>query len=180
MTKNAFPLTRILKPGFLIFLGLMLMACAPEPEVKDVQASEAEIEYLFDRWNNALQTGDSATVTAYYANDAVLLPTLSNTIRTDHDGIRDYFDYFLVLQPNGRIDKQHISINGNVAINTGIYTFTLTKQEHEKKVQARYSFVYERQNDGEWLIVNHHSSAMPEEIVEKPELMEDILIEEKS
>jgi len=84
------------------------------------------------------------------------------------------------LQPNGRIDKQHISINGNVAINTGIYTFTLTKQEQEKKVQARYSFVYERQNDGEWLIVNHHSSAMPEEIVEKPELMEDILIEEKS
>jgi len=176
MTKNISSIYYPLRLVAPLTLGLMLIACAPEPEVKDVQASEAEIKYLFDRWNNALQTGDSAAVTAYYSNDAVLLPTVSNQVRTDHEGIQDYFSYFLALQPNGRIDEQNISINGNIAIDAGIYTFTLTKDGQEQKVQARYSFVYERQNDGEWLIVNHHSSAMPEAIVAAPELMEHILI----
>lgn len=157
---------------------LFLTACAPEPEVKDKQATEAEIEYLFDRWNNALKSGDAATVAAHYANNAVLLPTVSNKIRTDHEGIQDYFGYFLVMQPNAQIDENHVTINGNIAINAGIYTFELTKNGQEQKVQARYSFVYERQNDGEWLIINHHSSIMPETIATEPELMEDILVKE--
>ena len=179
MTKSIFLSKPHHKLTFTLALGLMLTACAPEPEVKDVQATEAEIEYLFDRWNNALQTGDAAAVAAYYANDAVLLPTLSNQVRTDHEGIRDYFGYFLALQPNGRIDESNITINGNIAIDAGIYTFTLTKNGQEQEVQARYNFVYERQNDGEWLIINHHSSAMPEDMVDEQELMKNILIKEQ-
>ena len=70
-------------------------------------------------------------------------------------------------------------INGNIAIDAGIYTFTLTKNGQEQEVQARYNFVYERQNDGEWLIINHHSSAMPEDMVDEPELMKNILIKEQ-
>lgn len=179
MAKNVFSFIHKFKLTLPLILSLMLMACTPEPEVKDVQASEPEIEYLFDSWNNALQTGDAATVAAYYANDAVLLPTISNKIRTDHKGIRDYFGHFLALQPNGRIDEKNITINGNIAINAGIYTFTVTKNGQEEEIKARYSFVYERQNDGEWLIINHHSSAMPETIVTELKLMEDILIKEK-
>lgn len=179
MSKIMLSLIQKLKLTLPLFLSLILMGCAPEPEVKDVQANDAEIEYQFDRWNNALQTGDAAAVTAYYANDAVLLPTVSNKVRTDHEGIRDYFEYFLGLQPNGKIDEKNIYINGNVAINAGIYTFTVKKDGEEQQVQARYSFVYERQNDGEWLIVNHHSSAMPEVMVVEAELMEDIVEKEE-
>jgi hypothetical protein len=47
------------------------------------------------------------------------------------------------------------------AINTGLYTFTLTQNGVQQQVHARYTFVYQR-TSGEWLIVNHHSSLVPE------------------
>ena len=40
----------------------------------------------FDRWNSALQTGDPETVASLYADDGVLLPTVSNQVRTNHAG----------------------------------------------------------------------------------------------
>jgi hypothetical protein len=52
-------------------------------------------------------------------------------------------------------------LDRNNAINTGLYTFTLTENGVQQQVPARYTFVYRRTN-GEWLIVNHHSSVVPE------------------
>ena len=40
----------------------------------------------FDRWNSALQTGDPEIVASLYADDGVLLPTVSNQVRTCHAG----------------------------------------------------------------------------------------------
>ena len=45
-----------------------------------------ELAAQFDRWNMALQTGDPEKVAALYAPDGVLLPTVSNQVRTDHAG----------------------------------------------------------------------------------------------
>ena len=56
---------------------------------------------LFDTWNDALATGDSAKVADLYAPHAVLLPTVSNDVRTDRAGIMDYFDKFLQIDPVG-------------------------------------------------------------------------------
>ncbi|MDO8825647.1 SgcJ/EcaC family oxidoreductase [Methylophaga sp.] len=177
MKQNAFSSNVKLKLILPLVFGLSLTACAPEPEVHAAQVSEAEIQNLFERWNQSLQTGDPAAVTANYASNAVLLPTVSNKVRTNHTEIEDYFVHFLELNPYGRIDERHITINNDIAIDAGIYTFDVTKNGELKQVQARYNFVYERQNNGEWLIVNHHSSAMPEVMVDEAELMEDILIE---
>lgn len=50
----------------------------------------------------------------------------------------------------------------NVAMDSGVFTFTLTEATGKtRQVQARYTFVYE-QVGGQWKILNHHSSAMPE------------------
>ena len=71
----------------------------------------------------------------------------------------DYFHHFLENKPVGKIDYSHIEIGCNTASDAGIYTFTYGTTG--KKVQARYSFNY--QWDGKnWLISQHHSSAMPE------------------
>jgi len=124
--------------------------------------SQDEIATLFDRWNAALATGNPENVADLYAPNAVLVPTTSNQIRTDRAGIVDYFTHFLPRKPQGKIDQSIITvIDPQTAINAGIYTFTLTRDGRREDIQARYTFVYQKQN-GRWLIVNHHSSKMPE------------------
>ncbi|MFI6244630.1 SgcJ/EcaC family oxidoreductase [Streptomyces sp. NPDC051016] len=128
------------------------------------QPSKKQIAGLFDRWNKALQTGDPEKVADLYAKDAVLLPTVSNKIRTDHAEIVDYFEHFLQNKPVGEKKRTIINVlDRDSAIDTGIYAFTLTdpKTGAQRVVEARYTYEYEKRG-GKWLIVNHHSSAMPE------------------
>lgn len=124
---------------------------------------DREIAGLFDRWNSALQTGNVKSVVDLYAPDAVLQPTVSNQVRTTPEQITDYFDHFMALKPVGQINYREIrQLGSNVAMDSGVYTFTLTESNGKvRHVQARYTFVYE-QVDGQWKILNHHSSAMPE------------------
>ncbi|MGW0826664.1 SgcJ/EcaC family oxidoreductase [Streptomyces sp. NPDC002845] len=126
--------------------------------------TEKEIAGLFDRWNAALQTGDAGKVADLYAKDAVLLPTVSNEVRTDRAGIVDYFEHFQEDDPVGEKVQTIVNVlDRNSAIDAGVYKFTLTDHETGEKrvVEARYTYEYEKRN-GEWKIVNHHSSAMPE------------------
>lgn len=116
------------------------------------------IPALFEAWNNALQTRDPKQVTALYAEDAILLPTVSNQVRHNHAEIEDYFVLFCAKGPQGKIDESNVRVFGDVAINSGVYTFSF---DDGAVVQARYTFVY-RQIDGEWKIIEHHSSMMPE------------------
>ncbi|MCA3183929.1 MULTISPECIES: SgcJ/EcaC family oxidoreductase [unclassified Cupriavidus] len=126
--------------------------CAP--------ATEQQIAGLFDRWNDSLRTGDPDKVTANYAPDGVLLPTVSNQARNTPAAIKDYFVKFLKGKPQGTIDNRFIRIGCNVAQDVGNYTFRFADG---KTVHARYTYVYEWQN-GKWLIAHHHSSAMPEPV----------------
>ncbi|HEY4603811.1 MAG TPA: SgcJ/EcaC family oxidoreductase, partial [Blastococcus sp.] len=126
------------------------------------QPTQQQIAALFDQWNAALATGNPEKVADLYAADAVLLPTLSPQIRTTRAEIVDYFAHLLPSNPQAVITQEIITVlDRNDAINTGLYTFTLTQNGVQQQVPARYTFVYRRTN-GEWLIVNHHSSVVPE------------------
>jgi len=120
--------------------------------------SKNEITALFDEWNSALQTGDPKKVAVLYETNSILLPTVSNKVRHNHEEIKDYFVHFLAKGPVGKIDEANIRTFGQLVINSGIYTFTF---KDESAVQARFTFVY-RWNGERWLIVEHHSSQMPE------------------
>ncbi len=121
--------------------------------------TEENIAALFDRWNESLQTGNPAKVVDNYAERSILLPTVSNKPRLTRAEKEDYFVHFLANSPSGTIDMRHIDINGDVAVDSGLYSFTFAKTGDV--VKARYTFVY--QWDGEqWLIISHHSSGMPE------------------
>lgn len=131
---------------------------AADSTVSCVNVNQSEIAQLFDKWNAALQTGDANQVAANYAENAVLLPTVSNKVRLTTEERIDYFEHFLDKKPIGVIDSQNIIIGCNDAINTGTYTFTYANGE---KTSARYTFTYVW--DGkEWKISTHHSSQMPE------------------
>ncbi|MFJ8468205.1 SgcJ/EcaC family oxidoreductase [Streptomyces swartbergensis] len=134
-----------------------------QPSAK--MATEAQVLGLFDQWNAALQTGDPQKVADLYAQDAVLLPTVSNNVRTDRAEIVDYFEHFLKNKPEGtKIESVVNVLDRDTVIDTGVYEFALTDPATGAKntVKARYTYAYEKQADGKWLIVNHHSSKMPE------------------
>jgi len=120
--------------------------------------NESEITSLFDQWNNALQTGEPKQVASLYEVDGILLPTVSNKVRHNHKEVEDYFVQFLAKGPQGKIDEANIRIFSEIAINSGVYTFSFNDGS---TVQARYTFVY-RWNGEHWKIIEHHSSAMPE------------------
>ncbi len=125
----------------------------------EINATEEQIAALFDRWNQSLQSGDPAAVAANYAEDAVLLPTLSNIPRWTRKERIDYFVDFLKIGPSGRIDSRRIHIDGDMAVDSGIYTFNFANTGHS--ATARYTFVYRREGN-QWLIISHHSSLLPE------------------
>src|SRR5438067_4896829 len=102
--------------------------------------SQGEIAALFPQWNAALATGDPQRVADLYAPNTVLLPTVSNEIRTNRAEIVDYFTKFLQSKPSGRIDRQVITVaDPDTAINTGVYTFTMTQNGQRVDVQARFT-----------------------------------------
>ena len=117
---------------------------------------------LFDDWNFALSSLDASQVVQRYWPNAVLLPTVSNTPRTNAAMIGDYFEHFLAKRPRGRVDTRTIQGGCNVAMDMGTYTFSLMDDKGvTSEVAARYTFIYQYR-DGGWKILHHHSSSMPE------------------
>lgn len=122
--------------------------------------STSDVQHLFQDWNRALLSKDTSQVLKLYAPDAILLPTLSPKVRRNHKEIGDYFDFFLTLSPKSEIQQENIRIYDDIAINSGIYVFNVFQDGKTSEIPVRFTFVYKQFND-KWLIVEHHSSAMP-------------------
>jgi hypothetical protein len=58
------------------------------------------------------------------------------------------------------VQETHPRRFGNMAVNTGRYTLSYTQEGEEVVVPARFTFTYQLQG-GKWIIVDHHSSAVP-------------------
>ena len=95
-------------------------------------------------------------------SDAALWGTRSPTLRDDPSTVRDYFKILATVPPSYKavLGEQRIRVYGDMAINTGTYTFSQVDDGKEVLRPARFSFVY-RNRGGRWLIVDHHSSAVP-------------------
>jgi len=139
-------------------LTVVLLSLAPAalagPQ-EDVAAAAAS-------WATALGTDDPDKVLPFYSEDAVLWGTLSPTVRASHAALNDYFIGAFKVLPGLKVafGDQVIRVYGGTAVNTGYYTFSYVKDGETKTLPARYSFTYVKNGD-RWLIVDHHSSAMP-------------------
>jgi len=113
-------------------------------------------------WGQALGEDDPDKVLPFYSDDAVLWGTLSPTVRADRTALRDYFVTAFKVLPGLKVvfGDQLIRVYGGTAVNTGYYTFSYVKDGETKTLPARYSFTYVKSGE-RWLIVDHHSSAMP-------------------
>ena len=113
-------------------------------------------------WGQALGEDDPDKVLPFYSDDAVLWGTLSPTVRDNRPALREYFVNAFKVLPSLKVTfgEQHIRVYRDAAVNTGYYTFSYVKDGESKTWPARYSLTYVKKGE-RWLIVDHHSSAMP-------------------
>lgn len=123
---------------------------------------EQEVQKAFEAWIAAVSSCNPDNVTKLYADDAVLLPTLSPIVHDTPEKRKDYFTQFISRQNlKGVVNDSRIRVFGDIAVNSGSYTFTFTNPEGKtQEVPARFSFVYRKEGD-DWKIIEHHSSTAP-------------------
>jgi uncharacterized protein (TIGR02246 family) len=121
-----------------------------------------EVAAATNAWINAMTSHDAERVLALYDPEAVLWGTRSPTLRDNPAAVSDYFKILRTVPPSYKaaLGEQRIRIYGDIALNTGTYTFSELRDGKEIIRPARYSFVY-RNRGGQWLIIDHHSSAVP-------------------
>jgi uncharacterized protein (TIGR02246 family) len=144
-------------PRLNLLLALLLGSMTPFAHANPTD----EVTRATQAWVEAFASHDAGRIAALYAPDAVFWGTGSTTLRNTPALIREYFEN-LKNRPTVRIeiDEQHVRRFGDLAINSGRYSVHETKEGKPTVRPLRFSFVY-RHHEGRWLIVDHHSSAMP-------------------
>jgi uncharacterized protein (TIGR02246 family) len=142
----------------VLALGVVLSSFASNALV----SPKEEVAEATQTWARALGEDDPDKILPLYADDAVLWGTVSPILRSDRAALRDYFVTAFKVLPGLKVGfgDQLIRVYGNTAVNTGYYTFSYVKDGEARTLPARYSFTFVK-NGERWLIVDHHSSAMP-------------------
>jgi len=116
----------------------------------------------FVLWNEALQTRDAKKVAALYTLDATFLPTVSGEFKKGQLGAEEYFQHFLQKNPVGKIIADEVqALGADYYLHSGMYNFEVGLEEKREAVKARFSFIWQCDNQGSWKILHHHSSVKP-------------------
>ena len=114
---------------------------------------------LLQKWTSAIKNGDPKQVTKLYDENGILLGTFSPKERVGHELILEYFEGLLKSPVEVQIVSEHLYFrtSESAVVNSGLYNFIT----NGKTINARFSFVYSK-NDDRWKIIAHHSSILPE------------------
>ena len=143
----------------LVMLMSLLILVAPSLALA---GPKEDVGAATQAWIDGMNSHNAERVVALYDSEAVLWGTRSSTLRDTPATVRDYFKVLQTVPSSYKVvlGEQRIRIYGDIAINTGTYTFSEDRDGKPFARPARFSFVY-RKRDGRWLIVDHHSSAVP-------------------
>jgi uncharacterized protein (TIGR02246 family) len=122
-----------------------------------------DVDAAMQAWLDGMNNHNAERVVALYDPEAVLWGTRSSALRDSPATVRDYFNILKTVPPSYKVvlGEQRIRVYGDIAINTGTYTFSEDGGDGKPIIRpARFSIVY-RIRDGRWLIIDHHSSAVP-------------------
>lgn len=113
------------------------------------------------KWEILFNKNDISIIDTY-ANNGILIGTFAKKIKKGRETIKPYFE--------GLFKKQNLRVkfDKDVFVNeldeayilSGFYEFSFDENGENKKINTRYSFVVQNVN-GQMLIVNHHSSEIP-------------------
>ena len=144
--------------------GTVLAAAAVETRETDLAPKEAqgsEIAATTAAWVDAFNTGDAARIASLYDPEAVLIGTTAKQPVAGTAAITAYFrEAAGGATARVALGEHRARAYGDVAIDSGLYSFFFVRDGKPVLVPARYTFVY-RKRGGKWLIVEHHSSRVP-------------------
>ena len=112
-----------------------------------------------EEWMETICSNNVEAIVSLYKEEAVLLGTLDGKLRKGHSEIKEYFDFFVKLQPCGKITSIVEEDFGHrcMGVANGTYDFELSENGEKTLTSARFTFVLERAGT-KWKIHSHHSS----------------------
>ena len=115
-----------------------------------------------EEWMETICSNNIENIVSLYKEEAVLLGTLDGKLRKGHSDIREYFDFFVKLQPCGKIITIEEKDFGHrcMGVANGTYDFDLTENGEKTVAPARFTFVLEKTGT-KWKLHSHHSSKIP-------------------
>ncbi len=164
-----------MRPLKYLLIASCITVAAPSAYAKDIAAikmgepipkaskEEAEVNAAFSSWRKALGSGKAENVVNLYDKDAILLATLATKPLITQEQRTEYFTK-LTAKPklSATVTEEHVRmLDEDDAVVSGLYTFSFEEDGKKVEIPARFSFVYEKEN-GKWMIVEHHSSKVPE------------------
>ena len=145
----------------VLLLSLTLFGCATTGSGGSADAAQKEVLAATDLWRSAYDSRDPARITAQYARGSVFWGTTMKSVATSPEAIAEYFKN-AAGRPSARVvfTEQHVRVYGDIAFNSGAYTFKDSRDGKEISNPSRFSMVFQRQA-GTWVLVHHHSSRIP-------------------
>ena len=147
--------------GAVLFNSLCagLVLAQPLKAPSNDPAAVDSVKQVGQDMGDAMVAGDIDKLNQIFADDWATVDS-SGKIFTKEGLLSDFRSggHKLEWFENGPIDVQ---VFGDVAINTGYYIRASKQDGKEVKNPARFTFVYQLRQ-GKWMIVEHHSSALPE------------------
>jgi len=117
-----------------------------------------------NEWAESLLSKKPEQVAALYGAEATFLPTASGEFKKGQAGAQEYFKHFLEKNPSSEVTEEKIiALDPNHYLHHGKYKFAIGPSDARETIEAEFSFVWEKDNDGEWKIIHHHSSLIPKQ-----------------
>src|SRR5512134_744927 len=115
---------------FALIGAFLLCGCQT---MQSAEATKGEIAKATQAWIDAMSSHDAQRVLALYDPEAVLWGTRSPTLRDNPATVREYFNILRTVPPSYKavLGEQRIRVYGDIAINTGTYTFSEVRDGKE-------------------------------------------------
>jgi hypothetical protein len=85
-----------------------------------------------------------------YTENNMFLPTMSGNFEFGRDGDEKYFKHFLEKNPVGTIMQDDVRVSCDFIVHAGMYNFEIDSESNGREVvEARFTFVYNQDDEGE-------------------------------
>jgi uncharacterized protein (TIGR02246 family) len=152
-------------------LGLQKQAAeAPPAAPAPVLPTEADIGALYDKLDAALKAKDAAAIAALYAPGGVMIdPMINAPAKSDPATAVAGITEWLKTEPTFTVNTAETQIlDADTVVVSGVVTNDFKRNGRPTWVVQRYTDVWQKQADGQWLIVTSHVSNAPQPVRERP------------